>query len=207
MPNCDFYGTIKDHEPILDFLYSNGECDIYELGSEPSCDLRHFRSSEEVLSLFDNPYPNGKQRHSIHLQLYVKGTGPEFVPTRISLDPDVCNGHTFRYSAEGKGLVQLYLSTLDENSLRSSHTNHFSQKGAEKWSDESEDLRNASSWDFKAITSFSSKLNRFIRKMKVAKIGGRVLLPGGLKAWDDGFSLPPFRQDKTKIERFELERK
>lgn len=207
MPNCDFYGTIKDHEPILDFLYSNAECDIYELGSEPSCELRQFRSTQEVLSLFDIPYPNGKKRHTVHLQLYVNGTGPEFKPTRINLDPDLCNGHTYRYSANGKGLVQLHLSTLDDTSLHSSHTNHFSHKGAERWSDGSGDLGDASSWDFKAITSFSSKLNRFIRKMKVAKIGGRVLLPGGLKSWDDGFLLPPFRQDTTKIERFEHERK
>ena len=33
MPNCDFYAAGPDHRLVLDFLLTNGDCDIYELGS------------------------------------------------------------------------------------------------------------------------------------------------------------------------------
>ena len=34
MPNCDWFGTQADHVPILDFLFNENECEVYELASE-----------------------------------------------------------------------------------------------------------------------------------------------------------------------------
>lgn len=201
MPNCDFYGTADDHRGILDFLFGDKSCDVFELASDFESPLRQFVKSSDVLDQFQRSYPNGKSWHSVHLQLNVKGAGPTFKPRRVDLNPKVCDGATFRYEADGWGLVQLYLATTVGNSLGNSHTNHNTLKRAAKWTSVHESTDPPSAWDFAKISAFSSRLNRQIRKAKVAKLRSRVVLPGALNAWDQGVVLSPYAPTKDDIER------
>lgn len=194
MPNCDFYGVPQDHEQLLDWLLRQDACRIYELSSDFEMPLREFRTVEDVMSQFSRTYSNGKRWDTVHLQLYVVGTGPPFVPRRVTLNPQACNGATFRYAADGWGLVQLYLAAVGSGGLRNSHTNHSSVKRAEACAPARPDMPPAEAWDFKRITAFSSRLNRQIRKMGIAKIGSRAVLPGALALWERGVSLLPFAQ-------------
>lgn len=192
MPNCDFYATPDDHASLLTWLFAEGTCEVYESYSEFERPLRRFSSPDEVLALFERRHPSTDEKtRSVHLQLYVLGAGPRFSPCRVSLNPEHCDGATFRYRAEGWGLVQLYLESLWRGRLENSHTNHFSQKAAGAWTPvvpEASSEPNA--WDFKRIHSFSSRLNREIRKRAVGKIGSRPVLPGALECWEGGVSLP-----------------
>ena len=186
MPNCDFYAVPSDHAPLLDWLFAERTCEVYELGSEFERPLRRFESPADVLQLFD-------QRVTVLLQLYVIGAGPPFVPKRINLNPEACGGATFRYAAEGWGLVQLYLESPKEDRLEVSHTNHNSAKRATSWAPIIKDLASPDAWDFRKITSFSSRLNRAIKEQGVAKIGSRAILPGALRLWESGISLGPYK--------------
>jgi hypothetical protein len=194
MPNCDFYGVSEDHEQLLDWLLRQGACRVYELSSDFETPLREFLTVEDVMSQFFRTYSNGNRGDTVHLQLYVLGAGPPFVPHRIPLDPRACDGATFRYVAEGWGLVQLYLAAVGSGGLKNSHTNHNSVKRAEVWAPVRSEMQPVESWDFKRITAFSSRLNRQIRKMGIAKIGSRAVLPGALALWEQGVSLLPFAQ-------------
>lgn len=197
MPNCDWYGTPADNKPILDFIFSEGTCDVYESHSEAETPLQQFTSSEEVLAQFENTYSNGKKEHSVHLQLYVKGSGPPFTPRRYSLNPERCDGATYRYSADGMGLVQLYIERCVDGVLLNSHTNRNSEKRAANWFDPDE----IPLWDFKAVSRFSSRLNRQIRKLGVAKLGSQVVLPEASELWKSGARLMPYDR-KTHAELF-----
>ena len=137
MPNCNFYATLEDHEELLTWLLADGACEIYELASDFGQPLRRFRSAAEVRAQFERRYPGGGQWRTVYLQLYVLGAGPPFVPKRVALDPDECDGATFRDEAEGWGLVQLYLGAMagDGTRLEDSRTNHNTLKRAETWSD------------------------------------------------------------------------
>ena len=191
MPNCNFYATLEDHEELLTWLLADGACEIYELASDFGQPLRRFRSAAEVRAQFERRYPGGGQWRTVYLQLYVLGAGPPFVPKRVALDPDECDGATFRDEAEGWGLVQLYLGALAEDGTRleDSRTNHNTLKRAETWSDTLPELGEVAAWDFAKITAFSSRLNREIRKRAAAKIGSRVLLPGALALWNAGVAM------------------
>jgi hypothetical protein len=201
MPNCDYCGTPEDHRGILDFLFEENTCDVFELSSDHELPLRQFSTATEVLDQFQRTYPNGKPWHSVTLHLYVKDAGPRFKPLRVDLNPEACDGATFRHASEGWGLVQLYLSTTDGTTLRDSHTNHNTLKRATKWASSGDSLGPPSAWDFAKITAFSSRLNRHIRKAKVAKLKSRVVLAGALKAWDQGCVLSPYDPTKHDIER------
>src|SRR4051812_12429510 len=125
MPNCDFYATPHDQRTLLEWLFAERTCRVFEPASEPEKPLKEFLSAQEVLAQFDRVYSNGKPRQTVHLQLYVIGASPPFSPTRVELDFKR-TGATFRYSADGWGLVQLYLAAPAANRLANSHTNHQS---------------------------------------------------------------------------------
>jgi hypothetical protein len=202
MPNCDFYGTPEDHEELLSWLFSEATCHVFESYSAFEQPLSRFESPQDVLQQFDRRYTNGEKWSVVYLQLYVIGAGPQFTPQRVKLDPKDCNGASFRYAAEGWGLVQLYLTSAKADGLENSHTNHNSRKRAEAWAPTYRDLADhPSAWDFDRITSFSSRLNRQIRKMGVGNVASRPVLPGAMKVWQSGLSLWPYKpgQDTMKL--------
>ena len=200
MPNCDFYATRQDQEPLLSWIFSEGACRVFELASDVGEPLKEFHSASEVLAEFDRVYSNGAAWHTVHLQLYVNGASPPFVPRRIELDPKLCKGATFRHGAEGWGLVQLYLAAPTEQGLDNSHTNHNSQMRAQSWAPIIANKDATESWDFKKISAFSARLNRQIKKLSVAKIGSQSVLPGALALWDTGVLLGPFCQANATLQ-------
>ncbi len=203
MPNCDFYATREDHAGLLDWLFAEGGCEVHQLASDFERPLQRFRSSAEVLAQFERRYPNGRPWRQLHLQLYLPGAGPPFVPRRVTLNPAACDGATYRYSAEGWGLVQLYLATAsgDDTRLENSHTNHNSLKRAQTWADTVTDQGGVEAWDFAKITAFSSRLNRQIRARGVAKIGSRAVLPGALALWEAGIAMDSWKPGEHVLER------
>ena len=202
MPNCDFYATREDHEGLLAWLFAEGTCEVHELASDFGQPLRQFRSPAEVLAQFDRTYAGGRRWRAVHLQLYVLGAGPPFVPRRVALDPEACDGATFRYGADGWGLVQLYLGTAAEGDARleDSHTNHNTLKRAQAWSGTLPDQGPTEAWDFRRITAFSSRLNRQIRARGVARLGSRSVLPGALRLWEAGVALGSYRPGEHALQ-------
>jgi hypothetical protein len=199
MPNCDFYATLEDHEGLLSWLFAEDACHIYELSSDFERPLQRFDSVAKVLAQFNRCHVTGEKWTSVYLQLYVLGAGPPFTPRRVSLNPTLCNGATFRYAADGWGLVQLYLRAPARNGLEGSHTNHFTQKKAEAWTPVISDKPGSGSWDFKKITAFSSRLNREIRKRSVGKLGSRAVLLGAFELWQSGVSLLPYKPSDLSV--------
>jgi hypothetical protein len=195
MPNCDFYATPQDQEGLLTWLFAEESCEVYELYSDFEQPLKRFRSAAEVLAQFDRRHPNGRPWRSVHLNLYVQGAGPVFEPRRLRLDPASCGGATFRYSASGWGMVQLYLQAplMEEARLDDSHTDHNTLQRAQTWSVTLPEDGPVEAWDFRRITSFSSRFNREIRKRGVAKLQGRVLHPRALALWESGVAMGPFK--------------
>ena len=196
MPNCDFYATAADHKPLLEWLLAENTCSIYELSSIGENPLRRFVAADEIMDNFNRTYTNGVPWHSVHLQIHVNNSGPVPAPRRIDINPEAqasC-GFRHRYAMEGWGLVQLYLSVPRHNKrfLDNSHTNHNSLKRAGTWAAISPDLGSPDEWDFKKIASFSSRLNREIRKRAVARLGSRPVFSGAFAEWKNGCNLGPW---------------
>jgi hypothetical protein len=104
MPNCDFFAAGPDHRAVLEFVLSQKNSRIYELGSEFDEDLCEFRTLadfEDRYSISD--WNHWDSRPPMLLQLYPNDADGKFVRRRISLDSKRCKGATFRYAAEGWG--------------------------------------------------------------------------------------------------------
>lgn len=177
MPNCDFYAVGDDHRQVLEFLLERGDCDIFELASEFDSPLMQFRCLADFEQRFGiRDWNDAERSESILLQLLPHDCGGSVHIRRIALRPESCGGATFRYDAEGWGLVQLYLESPRSGRLRNSHTNHNSEARAEAWAPIYPNLDSPSKWDWKRVESFSRRLNRFIRGLAVDKDGSRPIL-------------------------------
>lgn len=200
MPNCDWYGTVEDHRIILDFLFQEKNCLIYELYSDYEKPLKLFSNTNEIIEEFERTYPNNKKWNTIYLNIYAQGSGPKFKPRKIRLDPKKCQGATFRYSADGLGMIQLYLSVSEDGKLKNSHTNHNSFKRIEKWREFNFTSIFSKKWNFEIINKFSNKLVRKIRSMAYAKIGSRIITENAFLLWENGYSFDQYKKETDPIE-------
>jgi len=196
MPNCDFFAAGPDHRAVLEFVLSQKNCQIHELGSEPDQDLREFRTLVDLEDCYSiSNWNHWDCRPPMLLQLYPNDADGKFVRRLITLDSKRCKGATFRYTAEGWGLIQLYLESPIKRSgkqwMETSHTNHNSEKRAMAWESTYPDLGRVSDWNWKAVTSFSRRLNRYIQSLAVDKKGSRPILPFAAQLNKSGINLGP----------------
>lgn len=186
MPNCNFYAALDDHASLLDWLFHDGRCEVFESYSEFERPLVQCFTPADFLKLFERRYTNGRPVNAVSLTLYVSASGPRPIVRRIALKPESCGGATFRFNIEGWGLISLNLEVPSDSGLRCSHTNHNSKARAERWADVSDRLGKPDAWDFAKVTAYSSRLNREIRKRAADKLGSRAVLPGARRLAETG---------------------
>jgi hypothetical protein len=186
--NYDFFANKQDKISVLEFIFNATELQVFDLGSPYGKEINQYKSTDEIISQFD--LEKGRQ-FAVSLNLWAPGFGGKVIFKRVELNPKYCNGHTYRYSTEGWGLIQLHLGGLEGNTLYHSHIGHFNEKGALKWEDINDEKGKVDLWDWKAIEQTSRKIKYQIHnKMFVRKMGSYGILQGaenlsnsGVKLW------------------------
>ena len=102
--------------------------------------------------------------------------------SRVDLDEERFGIGAHRFESHGLGAIQLYLGNIQERRLWCSHANHNTEKRARKWVSAEDDPGAIDSWDWTAVTRISSRVNRCIRRLAVARLGTRPILPSA-NAW------------------------
>ena len=125
----DFFADKGDKLEILDFIFKNTDLQVYDLSSPYDQEICNYKTINEISTKFD--LDNG-DKFAVTLQLWTPRHKGKPIFRKIDLDPKRCNGHTFRYSTDGWGLIQLYFGGLKNNTLHQSHIGHFNEKGALK---------------------------------------------------------------------------
>ncbi len=175
MPNCDFYAVGADFEAVLGFVFADASFRVYESYSPYGHELAEFRAIDEVA----RRYPLGRcdvNSPSVLLQLAPILAGGEVKAERIEL---LLEGReSFRYTASGWGLIQLYLGGVSPTGIVLSHSNHNSEARARAWEPTDRGkMGSVAAWNWQEVTRASSRLNRHIRKTALAKVGSRPVLP------------------------------
>jgi hypothetical protein len=184
--NYDFFADKADKLEILDFIFNDTDLHVYDLGSPYGQEICEYKTIDEVSSKFDLEI----DEFGTTFQLWTPRHKGKPIFRKVDLDPKRCNGHTFRYSTEGWGLIQLYFGGLKNNELKHSHIGHFNEKGALKW-DETNNVNGlVSSWDWTEIQATSRKLKYQIHnKLATRKIGSFGVLSGADKLEKQGIKL------------------
>ena len=174
--NYDFFASGNDVINILDSIFNDTDLILYQLDSGDGLEIKSFQNTENVLK----NYNSQKNLNSTHFQLWSPRFKGDLVIRKINLDPKYCKGHTFRYSTEGWGLIQLYFGGLRGDRLEKSHLGHQSEKRATTWEETSKHLGPVNNWDWKEVESTARKLKYQIHnKMAVKKISSYGILKCG----------------------------
>lgn len=172
----DFFAAETDKIDLLNFIFEETDLQIFELSSPYGQNINEYKSVNEITTKFDLQ-TGGK--FALTFQMWSPRFKSEPVFRKVDLNPRYCQGHTFRYTTEGWGLIQLYFGGIENNILSLSHIGHFNQKGA--LDRETTNLSNGkvSNWDWPEIEKTSRKLKYQIHsKFSVKKIGPNGVLKG-----------------------------
>ena len=185
--NYNFFADKSDKLEILDFIFKATDLHVYDKDSSYGQVIYQYKNIDEILSKFD--LDNG-DKFANTFQLWTPRHKGKPMFRKVDLDPKRCNGHTFRYSTEGWGLIQLYFGGLKNNELNQSHIGHQNEKRAIVWEDISNTNGFVSSWDWREIQITSRKLKYQIHiKLATRKIGSFGVLTGADKLEKQGIIL------------------
>lgn len=185
--NYNFFADKADKLEILEFIFKDTDLHVYDLGSPYGQEICEYKTVDEISSKFD--LDNG-DKFANTFQLWTPRHKGKPIFRKVDLDPKRCKGHTFRYSTEGWGLIQLYFGGIKNNELNQSHIGHQSEKRALAWEDISNVNGRVSSWDWTEIQVTSRKLKYQIHnKLATRKIGSLGVLSGADKLETQGLKL------------------
>ena len=179
----DFYADKTDKLAVIDFIFNETDLQVFDLSSPYGQNIYQYNSSDEISAKFDlvngNNFQLWSPRH--------KGA-PIF--NKVDLDPKRCGGHTFRYSTEGWGMIQLYFGGVKNGILSLSHIGHFGEKDAAKWEGTNKLNGSIKDWEWTEVQATSKKLKQYIRnKLAIRKLGILDILPGANKLQQQGIEL------------------
>lgn len=188
MPNCSWFGTKDDHALVLKSIFADEDVEVFNSYSHPNQKLRAFTDPDQVLSIFDTCEIGQPPSVSVHLMLWVRGSGPGPEISRFELNSKSSLG-SWRESCGPMGCVAIHLETLRDNSrLNYSSANAVSEArmGAVSglFTGQAGEV-----WNMRETNRKSSALNRFIRKHSVGKINAIAVLPGAAELWHKGRAL------------------
>lgn len=186
--NYNFFASKVDKLEILDFIFKETDLHVYDLASSYEQTICQYKNIDEISSKFDL---DKGDKFAAAFQLWSPRHKGKPIFRKIDLDPKRCNGHTFRYSTEGWGLIQLYFGGIKNNELYQSHIGHFNEKVALKWEETNNDVNGlVNMWDWKEIQATSRKLKYQIHnKLAIRKMGSFGILSGADKLEKQGIKL------------------
>jgi hypothetical protein len=165
----NFFADKIDKIEILEYIFKETDLKIFDHSSDFDEPISEYKSVEEITSKFD--LTNG-DKFAFTFNLWSPKFKGNVFFEKILLNSKYCEGHTFRYSTRGWGLIQLYFGGIKNNELNQSHIGHFNEKGALQWEDSNSINGLVNNWDWKEINKASRKLKYQIHsKMAIRKIG------------------------------------
>jgi hypothetical protein len=185
--NYNFFADKEDKLKILDFIFCDTDLKIYDLSSSFGHEISEYKTLNEISSKFDL---ESGDKFAVTFQLWTPRHKGKPIFRKIELDPRRCNGHSFRYSTDGWGLIQMYFGGLKNNQLNQSHIGHFNEKGALGRELANNVNGKVADWDWTEIQATSRRLKYHIHnKLATKKIGSLGVLAGAEQLEKSGITL------------------
>lgn len=180
----DFFADRDDKIEILNFIFTQTDFQVFDCDSAFGQEIKEYKKTDDIIKKFD--LKTGGQ-FAVTFQLWTPRFKGDLIFRKVDLDPNHCGGHTFRYSTNGWGLIQLYFGGINNNELHRSHIGHQSEKRALNWKTEHKELGLVNKWDWKEVEQAGRKLKYQINnKMTKRKLNTFGVLVGADKLEGQG---------------------
>jgi hypothetical protein len=153
MASLSFFAAREDHEGLLEFIFRDLGCEVFEAYSGYDDEIRKFTTVAEIEEAFElgvDPSGHGSEPY---LMLWAPSSGGQ---PRVKRIPLRVPGASFRESVEGWGLVQLLLGGIHGRRLTSSSFAHNTEARARKWEEASNRLGRVDDWDWGELQKVSN---------------------------------------------------
>ena len=148
-----------DIKTLSEAVFSKPNPLVVEAYSDYDKEPREFGSSRELIE-----YTNQKllvPKTHIHLFLVYPDMGGEIRKRRIQLNSEKAQGHTFRYTWDGWGMISIQ---LHPGSPQLSGVNANSESRAQKWFKTSPEFGAIEAWNWRVVESHKRRLQRVFKK-------------------------------------------
>jgi len=191
----DFFADESDKIEVLNYIFRETDLQVFDHYSALGQQVTEYKTTEQIVSKFD--LRNG-DKFSVTFNLWTPRLKGDLIFRKVNLDPKRCNGHTFRYSTDGWGLIQLYFGGIKNHAfhnapkssvLNVSHIGHQSQKRAMAWEGVTQGNGQVSKWDWKEVEKTGRALKYHIHThLAKRKIGSVDILHGADKLEEQGIT-------------------
>jgi len=146
---------------MTEAIFSKPGARVAEAYSVPEQPALQFGSAAQLCAYAARLDAEGASE--VLLAVHYPDMAGHFAPRRIALDPDKCNGLTYRHVCEGWGVIRVYLRLPHGRGL-ASHVGANSQKRAEKWQSHYPEFGPTGDWNWDAVGRHERRLARVLRK-------------------------------------------
>jgi hypothetical protein len=145
---------------IADAMFASGPPVVVEAYSQFDSESLRFESAC-VFCAYALQQRNSPSR-SAHVALHYPDVGGRLELRRINLDPAKTGGATYRFAAEGWGLVFVNLHVAGRSTL-GSFVSANSEKRALKWSSTCPELGRPEAWVWPAVARHARRITRVLK--------------------------------------------
>ena len=157
---------------MAEAIFSKPGARVAEAYSAPEQPALQFESAAQLCAHAARLDAEGASE--VLLAVHYPDMAGHFAPRRIALDPDKCNGLTYRHVCEGWGVIRVYLR-LPHGRGPASQVGANSRERAEKWQAHYPEFGPAGDWNWEAVGRHERRLARVLRN--VVQMEGRSALP------------------------------
>jgi len=189
MPTLHYFAAADDIREVLDFVFAETDCRLYEAYSANDRQMREFRSTAEVAETFQlglDPHGNGSAQY---LALWSPSAVSRVTVKRIEFEPRYAKrtGATHRFNVDGPALIYLHFGGEHEGAITTSWLSCNSERRATVWASSFDPSIRV---DWPAVRKLLGRLRYLIdRKLVAARVPGHAVLPHALARHRDGLGL------------------
>lgn len=146
-------------ELIADAIFNEESAEVLEAYSDFDQESIQLRSAKDLCTYaLSRRISNGY----LHLAVRYPDMAGKLTKARIELDPSKCGGHTYRYQAQGWGLVWVYLKLSPAGGLES-FISANSEKRAVAWAPAYPEMEAPSTWQWLPVARHLRRLRRALK--------------------------------------------
>ena len=149
-------------DTIIEAIYE-GNPSVFEAYSGYEREIRYFHDKQSLIEYISEELANDSKHKSVYCLVQYSETGGFVRKRKVQLDPNRCDGATYRYAMEGWGLIQVQIDLTDRERVRVRFAVN-SEKRANNWAGVAPELKSPNLWNWSLVEKNARRMIRVLRK-------------------------------------------
>jgi hypothetical protein len=154
--------SLASVDSLMRTIFASGNPTVMENYSAYEAPPQLFTSHTDVLSFAEAE--SSKHAGAVNIAIYYPDMQGRLEVTRVPLNPQKCQGATYRFCCEGWGVIYAYLPVAAPVGI-APFISANSEKRATSWASTYPNLGSPQMWDWTSVTRHLRRLRRALRQV------------------------------------------